>query len=155
MSTSLLLASACAAGIAAGVFLDPATIAPAHWAVAFFALVSFVAAARGWLGLARWCVTLGFVPVCTVIGSAAEERAMHPPLRQFLEDRIGGFAMETVNLERHDTPLEIEGRLTTDAYATDAGAALRVRVGRVSAGACLEPTEGGVSITVLGSMAAG
>ena len=155
MSTSLLLASACAAGIAAGVFLDPATIAPAHWVLAFFALAAFVAAARGWQGVARWCVILGFAPVCTLIGSAAEERAMHPPLRQFLEDRVGGYAIETLDLERHDTPLEIEGRLVADAYATDAGAALRVRVGRVSAGACLEPTEGGVSITVLGSMAAG
>ena len=32
-------------------------------------------------------MTLGFVPVCTLIGSAAEQRALHPPLRQFLEDR--------------------------------------------------------------------
>ena len=155
MPTSVLLASACAAGIAAGVFLDPATIAPAQWAVAFFVLATFVAAARGRLAVARWCVTLGFVPVCALIGSAAGERAMHPPLRQFLEDRLGGFAMETLDLERHDTPLEIEGRLMADAYATEAGVVLRVRVGRVSAGACLEPAAGGVSITVLGSIAAG
>ena len=47
MSTSLLLAVRCAVGIAAGVFLDPATIAPAHWLVALFALVAFLAAARG------------------------------------------------------------------------------------------------------------
>ena len=39
--------SACAAGIAAGVLLEPATIAPAQWAVAFFVLAAFVAAARG------------------------------------------------------------------------------------------------------------
>jgi competence protein ComEC len=154
MSTSLLLAFACAAGIAAGVFLEPATIAPAHWAVAFFVLAAFLAAARGWFGVARSCVTLGFVPVCTLIGSAAEERAMHPPLRQFLEDRVGGFAMETLARERQETPLEIEGRLMADAYATAAGAALRVRVDRVSVGTCLEPAEGGVSITVLGAMAA-
>jgi len=155
MPISLLLASACAAGITAGVFLDPATIAPAHWAVAFFVLAAFVAAARGRLGAARWCVVLGFVPVSALIGSAANERALHPPLRQFLEDRIGGFAIETLDLERHETPLEIEGQLVADAYATAAGAALRVRVDRVSAGACLEPTEGGVSITVLGSLASG
>ena len=115
MSTSVLLALACAGGIAAGVFLDADTIAPAQWAVAFFVLTAFVAAARGRLGIARWCVTLGFVPVCTLIGSAADERALHPPLRQFLEDRLGGFAMETLDLERHETPLEIEGRLTADA----------------------------------------
>src|SRR4029453_49993 len=106
MPTSLLLAFACTAGISAGVFLDPDTIAPAHWAVACFALAAFLAAARGRLGAARWCVTLGFVPVCMLIGSAAEERAMHPPLRQFMEERIGGFAMEAIALEREGTPLE-------------------------------------------------
>jgi competence protein ComEC len=93
-------------------------------------------------------------PVCALIGSAADERALHPPLRQFLEDRIGGFALETLDIERHESALEIEGRLMADAGATAAGTALRVRVDRVSAGACLEPTEGGVSITVLGSLAA-
>ena len=155
MSTSLLLAIAASAGVAAGVFLPPTTIAPAHWLVALFALLSFLAAARGLPAIARSFVICGFIPVCALIGSAAEQRAMHPPLRQFLEDRIGGFAMQTPDLERQDTPLEIEGRLMADAYATDAGAALRVRVDRVSAGACLEPTEGGVSMTVLGSLAAG
>jgi len=155
MPTSVLLASVCAAGIAAGVFLDPATMAPAHWAVAFLVLAAFLAAARGRVGVARWCVILGFAPVCMLMGSAAEERAVHPLVRQFLEDRIGGFAMETLDLERHETPLEIEGQLMADAYPTAAGAALRVRVDRVSAGACLEPTEGGVSITVLGSLALG
>ena len=59
---------------------------------------------------------------------------MHPPLRQFLEDRVGGFAMEALDLERHETPLEIEGRLMADAYADRcrrrAARAGRSRVGR-------------------------
>jgi hypothetical protein len=62
MPTSLLLASACAAGTAAGVFLHPAAIAPAHWAVAFFVVAAFLAAARGRLRAARSCVVVGCVP---------------------------------------------------------------------------------------------
>ena len=47
-----------------------------------------------------------------------------------------------------------KARLIGDAFATDAGASMRVRVERVSAGACLEPAVGGVSLTVLGALAA-
>jgi competence protein ComEC len=155
MSTSLLLAIACDAGTAAGVFLEPNTIALTHWAAAILVLASFLAAARAKWGVARWALALAFVPVCTLIASAANARAMHPPLRQFLEDRLGGFAMDSLDLDRQETPLEIEGRLMADAYATGAGAALRVQVERVSAGGCLEAAQGGVSVTVLGSMTAG
>jgi competence protein ComEC len=154
MSTSLLLAIATAVGTAAGVFLDPSLIAPAPWALALFILAAFTAAARGYLAFARTFVTCGVVPLCAVIAGAAEQHAMHPPLRQFLEDRLGGYAIDSRDVERHETPVEIEGRLTADAYATDAGASLRVRVHRVSADECMEPTDGGVSITVTGSMAA-
>ena len=58
----------------------------------------------------------------------AQYRALHPPLRQLLEDQFGGFAIDTVGIDRHDTPVEIEGRLIADATITDAGANLRVRV---------------------------
>jgi predicted membrane metal-binding protein len=155
MSTSLLLAIAAAAGVAAGVFLDPSIAAHASWLLAACALASFLIAARGRPDLARWGVVLGFVPLCVLIGSAAEHRAMHPPLRQFLEDRIGGFSMDGLDVERRDTTVEIEGRLMADAFATEAGASMRLRVERVSAGACLEPAPGGVSITVAGTLAGG
>ena len=152
MSTSLLLAIASAAGVAAGVFLEPSTTVYAPWLVAAFTLASFLMAARGRPYLARWGIAGAFLPMCVVIGSAAEQRAMHPPLRQYLEHRVGGFAIESRDVERHETPVEIEGRLIADASPTEAGASLRVRVEHVSAGACLEAAEGGVSLTVLGAM---
>jgi competence protein ComEC len=154
MSTSLLLAIATAAGVAAGVFLDPSIQALAPWFLAAVALASFLMAARGWPNLARWGVVLAFLPLGMIVGSAAEHRALHPPLREFLEDRIGGFAMDSRDIERRDTAVEIEGRLLADAIPTEAGASIRVRVERVSAGACLEPTSGGVSLTVAGTLAA-
>ena len=152
MSTSLLLAIATSAGVAAGVFLDPSTIAAAHWLAALFLLLGFLAAARALLATARLFVVLAFVPISTLIAANAQTRAMHPPLRQFLEDRIGGYAMSSNDVSRHDQPVELEGRLTADAFPTDSGAALQMDTIRVSAGACLEPTSGGVSLTVIGSL---
>ena len=152
MSTSLLLAIATAAGVAAGVFLAPSTIAPAHWLAALFLLLGFVTAARGYLATARLLVVLAFVPISALIAASAQTRAANPPLRQFLENRIGGYALDSVDVTRHDTPIELEGRLVADAFTTGAGASLRIKVLRVSAGACLEPTSGGVSLTVIGTL---
>lgn len=152
MSTSLLLAVATTTGIAAGVFFDPSSIAPANWLAAVLVLLAFLFAARGMIAFARLFVVLAFVPISALIAVHAQTRAVHPPLRQFLEDRIGGYAIDSTDVERHETPVEIEGRLTADAFATDAGASLRMQVMRVSAGACLEPTAGGVSLTVSGTL---
>lgn len=154
MSTSLLLAIATAAGIAGGVFLDRWIVEPAQWLVAFFVLLSFVMAARGYPASARWGIVGAFVPLCVLLGNAAEQRARHPPLRAFLEERIGGFALDSSDIERKDVPVEIEGRLMADAASNANGVSLRVAVDRVSAGACLEPVAGGVSLTVGGTLAA-
>lgn len=152
MPTSLLLAIATTAGVATGVFLDPSAIAPAHWLAALLALLAFLAAARGFIGYARLFVVLAFAPICALIASHAQTRAIHPPLRQFLEDRIGGYAIDSTDVQRQETPVEIEGRLMADAFPTDTGAVLRMHVLRVSAGGCLEPTAGGVSLTVIGTL---
>ena len=149
---SLLLAIATTAGVATGVFLDPSAIAAAHWLAALLALLAFLAAARGFIGFARVFVVLAFVPVCALIASHAQTRAAQPPLRRFLEDRIGGYAIDSTDVRRQETPVEIEGRLMADAFPTDAGAVLRMQVLRVSAGGCLEPTAGGVSLTVIGTL---
>ena len=153
MSTSLLLALAAWAGTAAGVFFDPTLTASAPALLAALVLVSFLAAARGYVGFARVFVVCAFVPLSALIAREAEHRAMHPPLRQFLEDRLGDFVLESPGIERHDEPVEIEGILTADAFATDAGASLRVFVKRASAGSCPEPATGGVSLTVVGVLA--
>jgi len=108
MSTSLLLAIATTAGVAAGVFLDPSLIAPAHWLAAVLLLFTFLSAARGMIAFARLFIVLALVPICALIAIHAQTRAEHPPLRQFLEDRIGGYAIDSTAVERHETPVEIE-----------------------------------------------
>ena len=154
MSTSLALALAVSAGVAAGVFLDPVLLRFAPWLAAILGMAAFLLAARGRLAAARALATGALAAACALIGADAHHRALHPPLRQRLEARFGGFALETIDLTRHDTPFEIEGRLMADAAITGAGANLRLRVERVWIDACPEPAPGGVSITVAGALAA-
>jgi competence protein ComEC len=154
MSTSLALALAVASGIAAGVFLNPAWLWPAHWLVALFGVAAFVLAARGRLRMAKVVAIGALAAVCVLIGADAQHRALYPPIRQLLEARFGGFAIETLDLERPETPFDIEGRLMADAAITAAGANLRIDVERVWIESCPEPTSGGVSITVAGALAA-
>ncbi|MEX2271945.1 MAG: DNA internalization-related competence protein ComEC/Rec2 [Vicinamibacterales bacterium] len=154
MSTSLALALAVSAGVAAGVFLDPVSLWPARWLVAIFGVAAFLLAARGRMAIAKVVAMGALAATCVLIGADAQHRALYPPLRQLLEARFGGFAIETLDLERHDTPFEIEGRLMADAAITDAGANLRIQVERVWIESCPEPASGGVSITVAGVLAA-
>jgi competence protein ComEC len=155
MALSLLLALAVSAGTAAGVFLDASTVAPARWLLAALGMAVFLAAARGWKVAARALAAGALAALSALLGADAEQRARHPPLRDVLERRFGGFALESAGIERHETPLEIEGRLLADAALTDAGANLRLLVERIWVDQCPEPVDGGVSVTVAGALAAG
>lgn len=153
MSMSLALALAVSSGVAAGVFLDPVSLSPARWLIAIFGVPAFLSAARGWVRAGKWlsCGALG--AACALLGADAQHRALDPPLRQVLEAHLGGFDIESVDTERHDTPIEIEGRLLADATLTEAGANLRLRVERAWVGSCPESAAGGVSLTVAGVLA--
>jgi competence protein ComEC len=154
MSTSLALALAVSTGVAAGVFLNAASLWPARWLIALFGVAAFVLAARGRTQMAKAVALGALAATCVLIGADAQQRALYPPLRQLLEARFGGFAIESFELERHDTPFEIEGRLMADAVITSAGANLRIDVQRVWLESCPESASGGISITVAGALAA-
>jgi competence protein ComEC len=154
MFTSVVLAVAVTAGIAAGVFVNPESLAPVRWAAAMFGLLAFVAGARQRFSSAKVCIGAAVGAACVLLGAGAQDRAMHPPLRQLLEDRLGGFALEQIDAVRHDDPVQIEGWLMADATPSDSGATLRVQVERASIDSCPEPAVGGVSLTVSGVMAA-
>ncbi|MEO7158508.1 MAG: hypothetical protein ABI039_13150, partial [Vicinamibacterales bacterium] len=80
MPTSIALAVAVSAGVAAGVFLDSSLLSPARLLLAIAGLAAFVTAARGWRTIARplWCVALA--AACMLLAAGAEQRAMRPPL---------------------------------------------------------------------------
>src|SRR6186997_3645650 len=127
MFTSVVLAVAVTAGIAAGVFVNPESLAPVRWAAAMFGLLAFVAGARQRFSSAKVCIGAAVGAACVLLGAGAQDRAMHPPLRQLLEDRLGGFALEEIDATRHDDPVEIEGWLMADATPSESGATLRVQ----------------------------
>ena len=118
MPTSLLLALAVSAGVAAGVCLDPATLWPARWLTAIFGVSAFLFAARGMAAIATALGACALAAVCALLGADAQHRALHPPLRAVLEQHLGGFAIDALGIERHDAPYEIEGRLLADGTIT-------------------------------------
>ena len=154
MSLSLALAIAAAAGTAVGVFADPLWMPPVRWLLAMAAVATFLCASRHHLAWARRSGFVGLGALCALLASAAEQAALHSPLRTLLEQRLGGFTIESVGAPRRDTPTAIEGRLLADAALTDSGAVLRLQVERVWIGPCPEPAWGGVSLTVTGVLAA-
>ena len=149
---SIRIAIAAALGAAAGVFLDAQWLWPARWLLGGSMLIAFVLSARGDVGYAIRFVLAAGVAVCVLLGAEAQYRALHPPIRQVLDEQLGGFAIETVGADRHDTPFEIEGRLLADAAITEAGANLRMRVHSIRIDSCPQPAAGGVSITVAGGL---
>ena len=154
MSTSLALAIAAAAGTAAGVFLEPSRLWFVPWLLVITGLLAMVAASKNAHGARRVLGAGALASGSLLLGGAAQDAALHPKLRTLLEERLGGFAIESIESARHDDPIVIEGRLMSDATPIDAGAGVRVAVERAWIGATAEPAEGGVSLTVAGALAA-
>lgn len=154
MPTSLSLAIVIAAGTAAGLLVDPAAVSSARWIAAVFGFAAFLLASRGIFQFARWTACLALAFVCVLLGADSQHRALYPPLRTLLNDRLGGFDIDAIDSRRQDTPVTIEGSLAADASITEIGAAVRVHVQRVSIDGCPEPTAGDVSLTIVGTLAA-
>src|SRR5690349_10291909 len=105
MPTSLVIAIGVTAGVAAGVFVDPSQFGPARWCAALFGVGWFLLAARGLYRFSIFSFAGAIAAVSVLAGADAQQRALHPPLRQVLEDQFGGFAIETIGAERIDTPI--------------------------------------------------
>jgi len=151
---SLALAIATAAGTAVGVFAESSWLPAARWLLAVSGIAAFACASRHQKAWALRCSLAGLAAACALLAFAAQDAALHPPLRTLLEQRLGGFAIEGMDAPRHDTPIVVEGRLAADAAITESGALLRLQVERVWIGPCPEPAPGGVSLTVSGTLAA-
>ncbi len=154
MPLSVLLTVAVGAGVTAGVFLDPTLTGLAPWLVGGAGLVGLVARSREWPSVALHAGAVALAALCAISGASAQDRALHPPLRTLLEQRLGGFAIEGIEGSRGETPILIEGRLSADATPTETGAVMRMQVERIWLAECPEPAAGGVSLTVSGSLAA-
>jgi competence protein ComEC len=151
---SLAFTLALAAGLATGVLFD----LPFHWLASLvlaagwvIALVSFQ---RGWPRVQLASLGVSAIMAGALLGSAAVDRALNPPLRVLLEQRFGGFAIDAASETRLEEPIVVEGRLRADGSPTETGVVLRIDVERVWLGPCPEPAAGGLSVTVVGSLQA-
>lgn len=144
MPLSVLVAVTVAAGVAAGVFGDPAAVAFAPWVAALSTLAAIGAQARGSAAWTRGTAVALLATASVLIGSAAQHQAMDAPLRELFEQRLAGFA----------TPILVEGALEADATLTETGATMRVHVDRIWLGSHPEAAAGGVSLSVSGVLAA-
>lgn len=154
MSVSLALAIVVTTGVAAGVFLDPAVVSPARGIAGACLLIAFLLAARGLRFLAKWTAAIALTSICVIWGSTALNDALRPSLRTLLNERLGGFDIDTIDIERHETPMMIEGRLVSDATPTEDGATARMAIERVWLSDCPEAAEAGVSLTIAGGLTA-
>ena len=150
---SLALALTLSVGIACGVLTDAQPTDPLSLALALSWAGGSVAFFRGWPRVQLAAIGVTVFAAGWLLGDHALERAMHPPLRNLLEERIGGFAIDGSN-DRPESPIVIEGQLSQDAAPSGNGVVLRVQVKRVWIGPCPEPTAGGVSLSVGGGQQA-
>jgi competence protein ComEC len=149
---SLAFAVALTAGVAAGIWSSPEPSPLGAIAVTAAWIAAAVAYRAGWTHVQLSAIALLVAAGGWTLGAHAVERALHPALRTLLEQRVGGFAIETHAAGRVKDPILLEGRLWQDAVLTDSGATLRLDVARVWIGSTPETTSGGVSISVGGGM---
>lgn len=154
MSLSLSIALAIVAGVAAGVFGHSLFAAYAPWGLVLCGLVAFGAMARHRHRVALVAGLAGLAAISVLVAAAAEEDAMHPPLRTLLEQRAGGFSIDDELAIGSIGPITIEGRLREDAALTESGASLTLDVEQIWLAVCPEPVRGGVLLSVSGGLAA-
>ena len=153
MPLSIRLAIAVSAGVAAGVFAASSLADRLPWIVGLAGFTAIAAHSRNRQDLAQWPSLVALAALCAIVGASSQDRAWHPPLRTLLEQRLGGFAIEATDGPRGETPILVEGRLLADATPTETGAAMRMQVERIWLGECPEAAPGGVSLSVMGSLA--
>ena len=116
------------------------------------------AAAVAWWRKARWFTWVsavsGFGFAAAILATDTREHALHPPLRTVLDQRVGGFLIESPGPENDHQPIIIRAKLIEDASIREDYVSLRARVMALDHGGRWEDTDGGVSLTVSGEAAA-
>lgn len=141
------------AGLAGGVYADPSTSSIAHGAFAGGLMVVALAHANAWMRIRDVALWMTVASVAWLLGLHAVDEAWHPSLRTLLEQRVGGFAIETSDAEQLDRPVLVDGVLRQDAAVGASGVVLRLDVEHISLGLHPEAVRGGVSVVVGGELA--
>lgn len=141
------------AGLAGGVYANPGPAALVHIAFAGGVMVCALAHANRWIAVREAAAWMTVGSAAWFLGLHAIDEALHPPLRTLLEQRLGGFAIESSETGRRDDLVLVEGTLRQDAALVATGVSLRLKVERVWLGPHPEPAAGGVSVVVGGELA--
>ena len=153
MPPALFPAVSVLGGAVAGTFID------GQFPFAVPVLAAFCAAAS----LAWWhrasrtasvLVTAGFFVAALALAGTAREEAVHSTLRAVLDERFGGFQIETPGPENDHDPVVVRAELIEDAAIRGDYVSLRARVIEIEADSGWQPAAGGVTFTVSGEAAA-
>jgi competence protein ComEC len=116
--------------------------------------ILFVAAVVAWWRdasrLASLFTVAGFGLASALLASNARDAALHPLLRTVLEQRVGGFAIESLGPENDHDPIRIRAELLEDAAVREDYVSLRARVLSLEDDGRWEPVDGGVTLTMSG-----
>jgi competence protein ComEC len=114
-------------------------------------LVSAVVAWRRAAGRTACVLAVtGFGLGAALLASDARDEALHSSLRTVLEQRVGGFVIESLGPERDHDPIGVRAELTEDAAIREDYVSLRARVLALEHDGRWEHVEGGITLTVSG-----
>ena len=152
MPPALFPALAVVAGAVAGTFID------SSFPLARPALVACGAAACfAWWRHARLSAHVvavtGFGLASAVLAADARDEAMHSSLRAVLEQRVGGFLIESLGPEHDHDPMRVRARLLEDGAIRADYVSLRAQVVALEIDGRWVGAEGGVTLSVSGEAA--
>ena len=143
-----LAAVALLAGVVAGVWLPVPLAGVGVGLVVVWALAIGVVMRRARPMPVSVVLAVGFTLGGLVLGVTRHAAAVETPLARWFADQPGADTGRV-------GPVLLEGRLGADATTTDYGAALRLTVERVGRVGAMQPTSGGVRLSVGGRLWSG
>jgi competence protein ComEC len=142
-----------ALALLAGAVVGASVDASLHVALTLLPMLLAAAAVAWWRAAGRtaWVLAVtGFGLGSALLASDARDEALHPSLRTVLEQRIGGFVIESLGPERDHDPIGVRAELIEDAAIREDYTSLRARVLALEHDRRWQQVEGGVTLTVSG-----
>ena len=149
MPPALFPALALLAGAVAGVSID----ASLQVALPLLPMLLAAAVVAWWRAAGRTACVLavaGFGLGAALLASDARDEALHSSLRTVLDQRVGGFVIESLGPEHDHDPIGARAELTEDAAIREDYVSIRARVLALEHDGRWEHVEGGVTLTVSG-----
>jgi competence protein ComEC len=122
------------------------------WVLPLLVVASAIAWHREGGRAAAICLVLGFWTCSVVLTAAVADRARNPSLRLVLDREIGGFDISTLGPAGDHDPLPTRATLTEDASLRDGFVSLRVQVIALQVGGVWHAVDGGVMVSVGGTV---